>query len=451
EDASLEDMLGGEDASLEGVSGGEDNSSEDDSSKEETGNALDDLSGGEDAGIDTDNLLGDVDDILSLLGDDSATEDASQKNSDNAGAASANDADTASGDSIDLSSMLSDDNVTELDDISDIFALDDLSGDTPADDNASADDGIPDLDADVVDLEVTGKDEGAQGEDGEGADKLVPKKRVGFFARLFGNVIDDKYIKAVKAEEEAERKKQEAKEKQEVDEDGNPIPKGKGKKKSKKDSPEAQAEKAEKEAKKKEKQAKARAVKEAKKKKKEEKKAESLIDEDVGRINRLGAAIVFLFFGIVAFVTITGTDSFSYSQSIRRATDYFGARKYNNAYNEVRGVDIKEDDQEIYDKIMTVMFVNKQLNSYNNYYSMEMYPEALDSLLKGLKRYDEYITLAKELGITSDLDYVRGQITGELDTIYEISEDDAYKILDVLDQEEYSKEVIEAAKKVEQP
>ena len=48
---------------------------------------------------------------------------------------------------------------------------------------------------------------------------------------------------------------------------------------------------------------------------------------------------------------------------------------------------IKEDDEEMYSKILTVMFVNKELNSYNNYYGIHQYDKALDSLLKGLKIY----------------------------------------------------------------
>lgn len=111
----------------------------------------------------------------------------------------------------------------------------------------------------------------------------------------------------------------------------------------------------------------------------------------------------------------------------------------------MRGVNVKPDDREIYDKIMTVMYVNKQLNSYNNYYNMKMYPEALDSLLKGLKRYDEYISLARELSIESDMDYVKKQILGEMKEMYHMTEADAYKIIGETTQEEYSKMVLEKA------
>lgn len=165
------------------------------------------------------------------------------------------------------------------------------------------------------------------------------------------------------------------------------------------------------------------------------------LDEDEGRINRLGAVIVFIFFGLLAILLYVGTNAVSYTLSIQNATNYFDKQKYTQAYNEVYGMDIKDEDIEIYDKIQTVMFVNKQLNSYNNYYSMGKHPEALDSLLKGLKRYDKYIELATMLGIKTDLDYVREQILAELNEVYNLSEKEALKLNSYDDMIEYSLEV----------
>jgi hypothetical protein len=162
------------------------------------------------------------------------------------------------------------------------------------------------------------------------------------------------------------------------------------------------------------------------------------IDEDPGRINRVGAAVVLFFFAIIAMIVILGTNVITYTLSIEYATSYFNNRKYTQAYNEVYGVEIKDEDIEIYDKIMTVMFVNKQLNSYNNYYDMKKYPEALDSLLKGLSRYDKYIELAAMLGIESDLDYVRSQILAELYNVFNLTEQEAAQILQNDNMEDYS-------------
>lgn len=184
--------------------------------------------------------------------------------------------------------------------------------------------------------------------------------------------------------------------------------------------------------------------KEAKEKKKKTKEVIQVIDEieeDEGRINRLGAFIVFLFFGLLAALLLVGTEVVSYSLSIQHATNYFDKQKYTQAYNEVYGIEIKDEDIEIYDKIMTVMFVNKQLNSYNNFYSIGKYPQALDSLLKGLKRYDKYIELATMLGINTDLDYVRDQILAELERVFHLTEDEAILLNNYSSMQEYSLQV----------
>ncbi len=259
---------------------------------------------------------------------------------------------------------------------------------------------------------------------------ISDNSQISLFKRLFGNVKDDKTAAEFEEEQrkltepKAEKKKKvKGKDKNNLtsndeEEESNVAKKGgkdrAAKKVDKKD------------------------IAEKKKKTKEVIEVIDEIDEDPGRINRLGAIIVFFFCGIIAIILIAGTNMVTYALNIQYATSYFNHHKYNQAYNEVYGVDIKDEDIGLYDKIQTVMFVNKQLNSYNNYYALEKYPEALDSLLKGLSRYDKYIELATMLGIESDLDYVRSQILAELNNVFNITETDAMQILSYDNKEDYS-------------
>lgn len=169
------------------------------------------------------------------------------------------------------------------------------------------------------------------------------------------------------------------------------------------------------------------------------KKKKSKVEEveiDTGRINQAAAVIIFMFFLSLAGVVIIGKDIVSYSNSISRATTEFERQRYTYAYKEIRGVEVKPADTELYDKIMTVMYVNKQLNSYYNYSANKAYPQALDSLLKGLQRYDKYIDLARSLGIEEDLNYIRIQIQEELDQVYNLTESEAMDIIEIKDNKE---------------
>lgn len=268
----------------------------------------------------------------------------------------------------------------------------------------------------------------------ESENNLPDNSKKSFLQRIFGNVADENATKKTtnakkassgKSEEVNKKSKKVVKGKKgketEVEDEDNPQKTGKEKEISKKDK---KAEKAEK-----------------KKKTKDVIQVIDEIEDDEGRINRLGAFIVFVFFGLLVVLIISGANVVSYSLSIQHATNYFGQQKYTQAYNEVYGMDIKDEDIEIYDKIKTVMFVNKQLNSYNNFFALEKYPEALDSLLKGLQRYEKYIELATMLGIKTDLDYVRSQILAELDNQFNLSEEEAIALIHYENMDEYSLKV----------
>lgn len=253
------------------------------------------------------------------------------------------------------------------------------------------------------------------------------EKKDSLIKRIFGNVEETELEKALADKEEKKKHKKDQKKNQEKEQ----TKEEKKKKKEKRQEEKKQRQ----EVKKKE--------KEEKRKKKEEERKKAAIEvldeiEDEGKINPMGSSLVFVFFGIVLIVILIGTNAFTYSLNIKRAGSYFNQNKYTEAYNEVYGVEVNDSDIELYDKIMTVMFVNKQLNSYNSYYAMGKYPEALDSLLKGLQRYDKYLEFATIIGVMSDLDYVKTQILHELDNVFELSEEEAYRIINSENQMEYS-------------
>ncbi|MDE7297706.1 MAG: hypothetical protein K2N94_02610, partial [Lachnospiraceae bacterium] len=208
----------------------------------------------------------------------------------------------------------------------------------------------------------------------------------------------------------------------------------------------------------KQKQEKAKQKAEAAKQKKEEKDRKKqeiqnlidAIDEDEGRINRVGASIIFVFFAAIAAAIIIGTRVYNYSNTIANAENYFEKRRYNEAYNEVAGIDkVKKEDQTFVLQVTTVMITYKQLNSFNNYYAMELYPEALDSLIKGIQRYDEYSGIASVIEVDRDMDYIRGRLTERLEEVFGLTEWDARALAAIEDQEEYTARVYEIAGRLE--
>jgi hypothetical protein len=143
---------------------------------------------------------------------------------------------------------------------------------------------------------------------------------------------------------------------------------------------------------------------------------------------------------ILLIVVVFGTNQFNYRMVITRAVNYFEMQKYKMAYEQIVGVDVKDRDQQIKDKIYCVMYVQQQIDSYNNFCKLEMYENALDSLVKGVSKYDAHIEEARELGIEADLDGLRDLIEKELQQQFGLSMDTVEQWIQ-MDQVEYSKQL----------
>ena len=311
------------------------------------------------------------------------------------------------------------DGAAALDNMSDILGLDDVPFGTEGQDDAATDNL-----QDMLDVESMMPQ----------AEETGDEKKPGFFKRVFGNVVTDEIAEQERLE--AEKAEEEAAKKAEEDE------KAKEEKAEKK--AEADAQKAEKkEEKKKQQEAKKaeKAAKKAEKKaKREEEEAAEL--EVVGKLNKVGVSIIAIATIIFLVVEIAGTNIFGYVSTKNKAKSYFDMGKYTEAYQEAIGTDMRKKNPEEYNKIKVVMKVQQPLNAYQNYDRIGYYPEALNALMKGLKRYDANIDEAIDLDVDKDMMSCRKQILTLLKQEYNLSESEAYAIL-VLDQTAYQKKVVE--------
>lgn len=270
----------------------------------------------------------------------------------------------------------------------------------------------------------------------EKASKKVSKKTIekandgektGWFKKLFSNVPGPEPDENAPSEEELEQ-----------------IKKAKAEEKKKQKSEKKKEKKAAQDTKKKQKKQEKTAKAAEKKRIREE--MEKSMPVDTSRINKAGASIIFVFAAVITVFVIVGTNTFTYTNVVKSASNYLNQKQYTKAYQQIAGVNIKEKDEILYDKIVTIMYVNKQYNSYENYFNMEMYPESLDSLIKGLERYQKYKSQASELEIMDDMNYVKANILEALNDSFQLKENDVQYLMDMESQEKYSDEVIKLAK-----
>ncbi len=153
------------------------------------------------------------------------------------------------------------------------------------------------------------------------------------------------------------------------------------------------------------------------------------------KLNKPLCVIVILFFLCIGGAVILGTNVFDYTLVITKATTYFERQKYGMAYREILGVNVKEQDKDLESRIYTVMYVERQYEAYENYRVMDKPDKALDSLLQGLAKYDDYYQEAQTLNILDDYNYVKNQIVTALNEAYGMTEADALELLQLPDQE----------------
>lgn len=231
----------------------------------------------------------------------------------------------------------------------------------------------------------------------------VPKK--GFFARLKYRLeqMKAKHIEEDKAEEEAERLEEEEKQKNKE------LKKAAAAEKKEQKKQAGEAKKAQK----------------ANKPKKVKKPKEPPKPQDILKIKPVSIVMLVLFVAGVSVLISVLSSGFYYNNSVSQAKDYYSNEQYEKAYDKLSGIKLNGSDKTLYEQASTIMYVQKQYDSYENYMKLNMKTEALDSLIKGVNRYNSLRPQAQELGIDNKFTAVYKQIVLALQDTFKISETEA--------------------------
>ncbi|MCM1157703.1 MAG: hypothetical protein NC300_03340 [Bacteroidales bacterium] len=250
-------------------------------------------------------------------------------------------------------------------------------------------------------------------------DDIAPAKKRGFMQILFGDPDEEDELTEEELKAIEEKKAAKAAKKQEKKEQ-------KQEKKEQKDGEKKKAN---------EEKQKVRAEK------KEKKKQEALANaEPEKKLNKPAVAFIFSVFLGGTFLFYLLLNQFNYAQAVGRAEDYFGNQKYRSAYDEIVGVEIKEPEEELRDRIYTVMYVERLYEAYENNIQLGFQEKALDSLLRGVSKYYEYQKEAQELGVGADIEYSFDRIRSILQNNYGISIEQALAI-NALEDAEYARQI----------
>jgi len=209
--------------------------------------------------------------------------------------------------------------------------------------------------------------------------------------------------------------------------------------------------------KKKEKDKKEKKEKKAKKPKKEKKIKQPKIKPKKEKVKRREEIIRISPLAIVLMITVIvllvggiyiGSNVFSYNSNIKEATNSYIDNDYTKAYNLLAGMKLKDKDKDFYKQVENIMKVEKHINDFNSFITIEKYTYALEALIRGIESYDENIEASKELGTYDILENELNEIDTLLKNYFGMSIEDARTIIQITYSGNYAKEINERAAKI---
>ena len=258
-------------------------------------------------------------------------------------------------------------------------------------------------------------------ENTEQKESAKDKEKTGFFSRMityltkeedeFTNASDEN-AKILQELNEEDRKKSKKKEKKNK--------KGEKKKGKEEAAPEGEEE------------IDAEAVAEKKKKKKEKKKKDKTPREEVKekpvRVLSKRNLIVLIAASatLIAAICVLSTFLTEYADK-QNARQAFYEGDYEEAYRLLYDKHLNSNDSVIYNRVKTVLTIERKLDSYENNLAMNRELEALDALMQGISCYQE-LDGVDEYGVRSEVDAIYQQMCSILQNNYGITPEEAFEI-----------------------
>lgn len=170
--------------------------------------------------------------------------------------------------------------------------------------------------------------------------------------------------------------------------------------------------------------------------------------EEIIRISPLAIILMITVIALLVGGIYIGSNVFSYNSNIKEATNSYIDNDYTKAYNLLAGMKLKDKDKDFYKQVENIMKVEKHINDFNSFITIEKYTYALEALIRGIESYDENIEASKELGTYEILETEMNEIDTLLKNYFGMSIEDARTIIQITDSGKYAKEINERSAKI---
>ncbi len=256
-------------------------------------------------------------------------------------------------------------------------------------------------------------------------EKEKPEKKKGILSKLFGALTEEDPEETISDENKAILDELDAE-----DKEASKKKKGKKGKADKKKGKDAEEDEDEEDGKGKgkEKKEKKKPKKVKPKKEKPIKAKPSVYTGPTKRVSKKSVMVIILFAATVFAIVYFAVNVLSKMLQLNSAKEAFERRDYVACYEKMYGMELSEEEQEMFKHAELVMKMQRRLAVYEKYMAEEMELEALDSLMRGVASYEELYNEAQAYGAGVEVHAYYMEMIEILEADYGLSQADAIAI-----------------------
>lgn len=196
-----------------------------------------------------------------------------------------------------------------------------------------------------------------------------------------------------------------------------------------------------------------------KKKEKEEKKAENKAKkaekpEKIKPVDKTPPlpkmSVILIFLMSISFLVfiLLATKGSGYQLAKNQTQAFYKEGNYVEAYSVIAGVDLKEADNSLREKVILLAGLQEEYRAQTTYFKAKKYEQALDALVRGIGRYYDGLERAKALNVVAEYGVVYAQLQESFNLNYKLTDDEALKLYKIRKRNLYSVEIVRIVEKL---
>jgi len=158
--------------------------------------------------------------------------------------------------------------------------------------------------------------------------------------------------------------------------------------------------------------------------------------------------LIFLMVASLVALVLLGADLLGYSNQLNNAKNQYAKKNYSEAFAEISGMEIKEDDMALYNKYHVMAMVSVELEAYESLMSQQFYDMALDCLVRTVGRAEKYRADAENYGCIQELNELELKAETILSETFGVSKEEALEFYSYRSKREYSTALAEVIKEL---